>query len=87
MRSLVLYIRPGCGLCERALATIEQVRPRLAPFELTLRDISADETLHDAYFDRIPVIELDGIELAEYFLDEELLIEELGVGADANESF
>jgi hypothetical protein len=41
------------------------------------RDITADESLHRAYFDRIPVIELEGEELCEYFLQEALVRERL----------
>ena len=46
-------------------------------FELQELDISADESLHRAYFDRIPVISLDGEELCEYFLQEALVRERL----------
>jgi hypothetical protein len=42
-------------------------------FALSERDITADEALHRAYFERIPVIALDGEELCDYFLDEALL--------------
>ena len=34
------------------------------------RDITADDALHRAYFERIPVVALDGEELFEYFVDE-----------------
>jgi glutaredoxin len=78
VRRLTLYTRPGCHLCEQALATIEQARSRLPAFALELRDISTDERLHDAYFERIPVVEVDGEELCEHFLDEEALQEALG---------
>jgi len=46
-------------------------------FELHERDISDDEALHRAYFDRIPVVELDGEELCEYFVQEALVRERL----------
>jgi glutaredoxin len=75
--TLTLYTRQGCHLCEEALAVIERARPELPAFTLQLRDISADERLHDAYFERIPVLELDGRELAEYVIDEETLSEAL----------
>ena len=41
------------------------------------RDITSDEALQRAYFERIPVVMLDGEELFEYFVDEELLRERL----------
>lgn len=75
MRTLTLYTRSGCHLCEDALAVIEAARPRLPAFALELRDIGADELLHDAYFERIPVLALDGEELCEYFVDEQTLVE------------
>ncbi len=42
-----------------------------------MRDITADEALHRAYFERIPVVALDGEELFEYFVDAEILRERL----------
>ena len=46
-------------------------------FEIHERDITAEEALHRAYFERIPVVMLDGEELCEYFVDEPLLRERL----------
>lgn len=66
---LVLYERPGCHLCEDALAVIRRVRGRVA-FELERRDIDADERLLRRYLDRIPVVEIDGVETFELFVDE-----------------
>ena len=40
-------------------------------------DITADEQLHRAYFERIPVVLLDGEELCEYFVEETLVRERL----------
>jgi hypothetical protein len=40
-------------------------------------DITAEDALHRAYFERIPVVELDGEELCEYFVDEALVRERL----------
>ncbi|MHB1537972.1 MAG: glutaredoxin family protein [Solirubrobacteraceae bacterium] len=76
-RELTLYSRAGCHLCERALASIERARERLPPFTLTVLDIASSERLHAAYFDRIPVVALDGEELAEYSVEEETLREAL----------
>ena len=44
-----------------------------APFALVEVDIEADDALHRAYLERIPVVELDGEELFEYFVDEATL--------------
>jgi hypothetical protein len=39
------------------------------PFELMEVDVSLDPELHRAYGERIPVLELDGEELFEFFVD------------------
>ena len=40
------------------------------PFELAEVDVSLDPELHRAYGERIPVLDLDGEELFEFFVDE-----------------
>lgn len=77
MRTLTLYTRPGCHLCEQALVVLDRVQVDV-PFQLVERDISTEQELHSAYFDRIPVIDLDGQELFEHFVDEQALREALG---------
>lgn len=72
MRTVTLYSRPGCHLCDDARAALERVRAR-APFALEEQDIEADDALHARYLERIPVIALDGEELFDYFVDEEAL--------------
>jgi glutaredoxin len=76
MRTVTLYFKPDCHLCVQALAVLQRLRQELA-FELLERDITADEALHRAYFERIPVIALDGEELFDYFVDEHALRERL----------
>jgi len=68
-RSVTLFGRPGCHLCQDARAVLERVRADL-PFELAERDIEADEATFQAYLERIPVIALDGEEVYELFVDE-----------------
>jgi glutaredoxin len=65
---VILYGRPGCHLCEDALALIEQVRSRI-PFELEQRDIESDDEWFRRYLERIPVVEFDGREVFELFVD------------------
>ena len=77
MSTVVLYTRPGCHLCDDALAVLERVRGEL-PFRLEARDIEADEALLRRYLERIPVVELDGEELFEFFVDEAELRRRLG---------
>ena len=69
MRSVVLYSRPGCCLCDDARAILERVRAR-RPFALAERDINADDALLRAYLERIPVVTIDGVEAFELFVDE-----------------
>ena len=72
MRTVTLYSRPGCHLCDDARAALARVRER-APFALQERNIEDDDALHARYLERIPVIALDGEELFDYFVDEETL--------------
>jgi hypothetical protein len=69
MRSVVLYGREGCCLCDDAREVILRVRGRIG-FELNERDIESDEALHRAYLERIPVVTIDGAEAFELFVDE-----------------
>lgn len=74
--SVILYTKPDCHLCQQALTVLEDVRAEL-PFELAVRDITLEDALHRAYFERIPVVSVDGEELFEYFIDAEILRERL----------
>ncbi len=70
--SVVLYGRPGCHLCEQALAVLERVRARV-PFALVVLDIESDDELFRRYLELIPVIEIDGSRAFELFVDEAAL--------------
>jgi glutaredoxin len=72
VRTVTLYTRPGCHLCDDARAALERVR-RAAPFRLHEVDIERDDALHARSLERIPVIALDGDELFDHFVDEETL--------------
>jgi glutaredoxin len=72
VRTVTLYGRPGCHLCDTARAALERVRARY-PFELREIDIESDDALFKRYLERIPVVALDGEELFELFVDEEAL--------------
>jgi glutaredoxin len=65
---VTLYGKPGCHLCDDARAVVEQVRAE-HPFDLREVDVSLDPELNRAYGERIPVLELDGEELFEFFVD------------------
>jgi hypothetical protein len=63
-----LYARPGCHLCDEARAVIitEQERSEFVFEEV---DVSVNDELELGYGIRIPVVEVDGRELAEIRLD------------------
>lgn len=68
MTSVVLYSRPGCGLCDEARAVILAERARIA-FAFEEVDVSADDTLELEYGIRIPVVVVDGREAFEIRVD------------------
>jgi glutaredoxin len=72
VRTVTLYGRPGCHLCDEAREALTRVRAA-APFALLEIDIETDDELHARYLERIPVIALDGEDLFDYFVDEEAL--------------
>ncbi len=77
MRTIVLYGRPGCCLCDDAREVLERVRA-VHPFKLVERDIEQDEALLRSYLERIPVVTIDGPEAFELFVDERELALRLG---------
>jgi glutaredoxin len=76
MATVTVYSKPDCHLCVEAMAALRGLRDELG-FALQERDITADDALHRAYFERVPVIALDGEELCDYFVEEKLLRERL----------
>jgi hypothetical protein len=74
---VTLYGRPGCCLCDDALAALQRLRAT-TPFELRTTDIEADDELFKRYLERIPVIEIDGREAFELIVDERELARALG---------
>jgi glutaredoxin len=76
MTLITVYSKPDCHLCADAITALRGLQAEL-DFALEERDITADEALHRAYFERIPVVLLDGEELCEHFLREALVRERL----------
>jgi glutaredoxin len=66
---VTVYGRPGCHLCDDALAVLERIRLE-AGFALRAVDIEDDPQLLRAYLERIPVIALDGEVLYDFHVDE-----------------
>jgi Glutaredoxin-like domain (DUF836) len=61
-----------CRLCERALEVVHEAHAAIA-FELELVDIGGDPELERRYRERLPVVEVDGERLFEYFVDADVL--------------
>jgi glutaredoxin len=68
VRSVVLYARPGCHLCDEAREVILAVRER-RPFAFAEIDIESDDELLREYGIRIPVVTVDGEERFEITVD------------------
>jgi hypothetical protein len=64
-----LYARPDCHLCDEARAGLETLQADGVDFELEEIDISSDDELLKRFFERIPVIELEGEIVSELWLD------------------
>lgn len=56
---IVLYTRPGCGLCEHAKVALAAVRAEIS-FDYREVDIDSDPALYELHKHDIPVIEIDG---------------------------
>lgn len=70
MRRVLLYSRPGCGLCDEARRVILAERGR-TPFEFEDVDVTGSDALELEYGIRIPVVLVDGEERFEIALDQE----------------
>jgi hypothetical protein len=66
---VTLYTRPGCHLCDQARDVILSLRDSIGPFELREIDIDGDPELHARLLERIPVVEVDGEQVAELHVD------------------
>jgi glutaredoxin-like protein DUF836 len=73
MTEIVVYSRPGCHLCEEALAAIVALHGEGYRFALREVDIESDELLLGRHLERIPVVEVDGEEVSELILDQAAL--------------
>jgi glutaredoxin len=76
MSVLTVYTAPGCHLCEQAIEKLRELKAELS-FELAECDITRQDSLHSLYFERIPVVTLDGEEICEYVVEERHLRERL----------
>jgi c-di-GMP-related signal transduction protein len=66
---VVVYSRPGCHLCEEAFEQIVALHEEGYRFTLHEIDIESNDLLLRRYLERIPVVEVDGLEVSELILD------------------
>jgi glutaredoxin len=82
MADVVVYSRPGCHLCEEALEQIVALHEQGYRFNLHEVDIESNDLLLRRHLERIPVVEVDGVEVSELILDRAALVARLDtVGA------
>jgi glutaredoxin len=67
---VTIYSKPGCHLCDRAKEVVERCR-----VEYEVIDITNDPALIQRYGNDIPVVLLDGQEIARHVLRERKLLE------------
>jgi glutaredoxin len=75
-QTITIYSKPDCHLCDLAKEVLERCREK-TDFTLEVVDISQDPALFERYRNDIPVILLDGKEIARHFVRERQLLEAL----------
>lgn len=63
-----IYIKPRCSLCEEAREVLQGLRTRVA-FVLEVVDIRDQPDTWERYRHAVPVITLDGVEIARLRVD------------------
>jgi glutaredoxin len=76
--TVTLYTRAGCHLCARAETIVRAVAADRARVEIV--DIDTDPALTQRYTVRVPVVAIDGVEVAEYEVDSRQLAALLDTG-------
>ncbi|MEO1037264.1 MAG: glutaredoxin family protein [Pseudomonadota bacterium] len=82
MRSITVYTRRGCHLCDDLLEALEPLVRGRATLELV--DIDDDEVLKARYNDAVPVVVVDDVELCRHFLDHERVLGTIDVAAPSD---
>jgi len=77
MRTVTLIGKPGCHLCDDARAVVEKVAAETGAV-VEERDITRDPQLHELYWERIPVVLVDGEPHTFWRVDERRLRSALG---------
>jgi len=74
---VALYYSEGCHLCERARATLAEVRAE-HDFELDEVDITGVPELEERYREWLPVVEIDGQRAFVYHVDQAAFARKVG---------
>ncbi|HEY7284581.1 MAG TPA: glutaredoxin family protein [Vicinamibacterales bacterium] len=81
VKTLTIYSKPGCHLCDDMKAVVSRViRPLAGQVVLHEVDISGDANLEAQYGLEIPVLFVDGKKAAKYRVTEEALARILELG-------
>ena len=67
--NVTLYSKKDCGLCEKAERMIRSIQQEI-DLDLSIVDIEGDAGAYGDYRDRIPVVEVEGKEVAAAPIDE-----------------
>ncbi|MFR9800033.1 glutaredoxin family protein [Streptomyces sp. MS06] len=71
-RVVTLVRKPGCHLCDDAQLVVEKVCGELG-VAWEEKDITRDSRLHEAYWEQIPVVLIDGEQHTFWRVDEQRL--------------
>ena len=72
-----IYIKPRCSLCEEARAALEQLQTRVT-FVLEVVDIRDRPDIWERYRHAVPVVMVEGEEIARLRIDPATLASRLG---------
>lgn len=71
MRSIAVYSRNGCHLCDALIGELQTlVEGRL---DIEIRDIDSRPEWHEQYWSDIPVVEYRGVVVCKHFLDRDAI--------------
>lgn len=68
MTRIDFYERQGCHLCDDALAVV-LAEAEAAGAEVVRHDIDADPELRARFGELVPVVEIDGVQHSQWFVD------------------
>ena len=77
--TITLYTRQGCHLCEEAERVVRQVAAGRAAVDIV--DIDTDPALQERYTVRVPVVAVEGVEVAEFEVSAAVLLDALNAAS------